>query len=73
MGNDMGFTVNPNTPEHHLPPHPPPQPKMEDDVFISYGGETTFYLDTNTVEDERLEQFAENLDAIVPQYYLLEL
>ena len=54
MGNDIGFSLNPNTPDAHMPPHPPPPPEIDDDVIISYGGELTFYLDSNTAEDERL-------------------
>ena len=54
MGNDFGYQVNPNTSEHHMPPHPPPPPELEDDVIISHGGELTFYLDTNSIEGERL-------------------
>ena len=51
-------------------------------MIVSYGGELTFYLDDNdsTIDDElsvsnedRLDIIADNLDTIIPKYYLMEL
>ena len=62
MGNDFGYSLNPNTHEDHLPPHPPTPTAADDDVIISHGGTMNFYLDTDPVEQARLNEFAENLD-----------
>ena len=51
-------------------------------MIVSYGGEMTFYeQNDDTIEnvlernksqvEDRLEELAENLDAILPQYYLM--
>ena len=79
MGNQLNggngeFQVNPNTHPNHIPPVPPPLPEQDEDVFISHGGETTFYLDQNeSIIEERLEELAAKLDVIIPSYYLMEL
>ena len=49
MGNNFGYSLNPNTHENHLPPHPPAPTAADDDVIISHGGTMNFYLDTDPV------------------------
>ena len=75
------FSLHPNASTNPYPPVPPPPPELQDDVIVSYGGELTFYLENNesaisdmlTTNQEKLDAIAENLDTIIPKYYLMEL